>query len=139
MSDLLPQVDVLATLDIVGELPAGWFVQFTEWLVDQPYWERFLVRVMIFVGVVVLAWILNVFTKSLVLRAIKAIAKKTHNEWDNCLIKNKFFTRLSHIAPAIAFYACAPLVFAGYPAGLEKMRLAVYLYLVFIGLFVVDA
>jgi len=139
MNDPLPQVDPAFTLETMGELPVGWFQQFTEWLIVQPYWERILVRAAIFVGVVVLAWAVNAFTKNLVLRGIKAIANKTQNEWDNCLIKNKFFTRLSHIAPAIVFYACGQLVFAGYPSGLEKMHIAVYLYLVFIGLFVVDA
>ncbi|MBW8016858.1 MAG: mechanosensitive ion channel [Planctomycetes bacterium] len=113
--------------------------QFTEWVMDLFFWQRVLIRIAIFVGVAVFAWIVNLFVKKLILRAIKAIAKRTKNQWDNCLIKNKFFTRISHIAPAIVFYACGPLVFAGYEGGLEKMHTAVYLYLVFIGLFVVDA
>ena len=139
MSDTLPQVDAPVGLETVSDLPVGWFQQYTDWLVDQPYWERFLVRVAVFAGVAVLAWIVNAVAKKLVLGAIKAIAKRTDNQWDNCLIKNRFFTRLSHIAPAIVFYACAPMVFTGYPEGLEKMHIAVYLYLVFIGLFVIDA
>lgn len=113
--------------------------QFTTWLMDLALWEQVVVRIALFLAVAVLAWVVNVFVKTLVLRAIKAIAKKTKNEWDNYLIKNKFFTRLAHIAPALVFYAFGRIVFAGYPSGEDGMQIAVHLYLVFIGLFVVDA
>ena len=115
------------------------YASFTEWLMDLPFWERFIVRLALLAAVAAAAWIIDLFVKKLALKAIKRFADKTKSSWDNYLISNNFFTRLSHVAPAMVFYAFKSLVFAGYPAGIEAMKIGVHLYLLLIGLFVINA
>jgi len=114
--------------------------QFADWLYKEfDFQGRTIIRGLVLVAVICIAYLSDFIVKKSVLRAIKLIIDKSKNQWDNALVKHKFFTRLSHIAPAMVIYGLAPFVFAGYQPGIEKMRIASYLYMAMIGLFVVDA
>lgn len=49
------------------------------------------------------------------------------------------FSRLSHLVPAVVIYAATPIVFVGYELAINAMRLVSTVYMVLVGLFVVDA
>ncbi len=64
----------------------------------------------------VLAFISEFLVKKIVLSFIDAIAKKTKTIWDDLLVKNKIFTNLAHIAPAIVVYIATPYIFHDFPS-----------------------
>ena len=113
--------------------------QFAGWLNDFSFAERCLIRIGILLAAAVLAWISDLILKKIVLKAIGYLADKSRSQWDNMLIKHHFFARACHVAPALVLYAFAPVVFAGYKQGMDIMRTGTFIYLVLIGLFVIDA
>src|SRR5690606_17458968 len=67
----------------------------------------------------------NFVTKKIVLRIITHIVNKNKFQWDNILLEQKVFHRLSHIVPAIIIYYFAS-TFSGYQEFIEK---ASFLYI----------
>jgi len=62
--------------------------------------------------VLILAVIANVIAKRVILRAVKAIIKRTKYKWDDVFIERNVFGRFSHIAPALVIYILTPLAIA---------------------------
>ncbi len=91
------------------------------------------------VVVLALAWAANFIAKKIILRGVRHTVKKTVTKWDDALMERRMFSRLSHLAPAVVIYAAAPIVFAGYESPINTMRLVSTVYMVLVGLFVVDA
>jgi len=89
--------------------------------------------------VLALAWLANLIVKGIILRGVRHAVKKTNTKWDDALMERRMFTRLSHLAPAVVLYATAPIVFAGFESAINTMRLVSTVYMVLVGLFVVDA
>ncbi len=89
--------------------------------------------------VLALAWVANLIVKGIILRGVRHAVKKTNTKWDDALMERRMFTRLSHLAPAVVIYAAAPIVFAGFDSAINTMRLVSTVYMVLVGLFVVDA
>ncbi len=89
--------------------------------------------------VLALAWVANLIVKGIILRGVRHAVKKTNTKWDDALMEQRMFTRLSHLAPAVVIYAAAPIVFAGFESAINTMRLVSTVYMVMVGLFVVDA
>ncbi|MCP4252597.1 MAG: mechanosensitive ion channel [Candidatus Scalindua sp.] len=54
-------------------------------------------------------------------------------------MERKMFSRMSHLAPAVVIYAAAPIVFVEYESAINAMRFVSTVYMVLVGLFVVDA
>ncbi len=60
-------------------------------------------------GVLLLSWLADRLTRSVLLRGIARLAKSTTTRWDDVLLENKVFSRLGHFAPALVIYLFAPL------------------------------
>ncbi|HEG44749.1 hypothetical protein LCGC14_1852720 [marine sediment metagenome] len=110
-----------------------------DWLMGLTFVERTAVRIAGISTVVLLAWLANFIAKRYLLRYITHIIRKSKIKWDDVLIENNVFSRLSHLAPVLVIYAMAPVVFAEYAAGESFMRHAAMVYAMVIGLMVVDA
>ena len=65
------------------------------------------------VALVFVCWIAYLVSKRIVLRVIRYALSKTENDWDNILIENKVFSRLTNIVPAMVVHVLAPVVFDG--------------------------
>lgn len=92
------------------------------------------------------AWILNFIMKKYILHIVERIVKRSRTTWDDVLLKRRVFHRLSHLAPAILLYLVAPTVFfvkptieGQIPVGEEYMKLAAMIYMIVVGLWVLDA
>ncbi|MDF1836588.1 MAG: mechanosensitive ion channel [Planctomycetota bacterium] len=76
-------------------------------------------------GVLIAAWIANFVAKKIIVRAVRAVIGRTRAKWDDVLVENKVFERLSHLAPALVFYVAAPWLFpesqAEYAIGLRRV------------------
>lgn len=88
--------------------------------------------------VLVLAWVLDFVAKKVVLRAVKVLVKKSKTQWDDVFVTHHVFTRLCHLAPAMVIYAGASFVFARNSLGFVLMCKASYVYMILIGVLVVD-
>lgn len=86
----------------------------------------------------VLALIANYIAKKIILVAVKKFVKKSKTDWDDALLERHVFQRFSHIAPAIVIYCLAPLFFVGFDRVVLILQKASYIYLVLIGLLVID-
>ena len=97
------------------------------------------------------AWLSNSLVKGFVLRFIRSLTEKTKTKTGKYLLEEKFFHRLAHLAPAFVISALSSLCFSATPdsansyadfSGFSLLSLIdtlVNLYLVFIGLWVIDA
>ena len=97
------------------------------------------------------AWLSNSVVKGFVLRFIRSLTEKTKTKTGKYLLEEKFFHRLAHLAPAFVISALSSLCFTATPdsthsqadfSGFSLLSLIdtlVNLYLVFIGLWVIDA
>lgn len=119
---------------MVGELKA--WLQSWSWEQEGVEIVKMLLSI---VFLVVLAWVAHRLTRSILLRMVERIIQKTKAKWDDILVKNRFFRRMSHIAPVLVIAWLAPRIFAQHPAFVSSIQLAVKLYLIAVGLLVLDA
>jgi len=76
-------------------------------------------------GLVILAFLANWITKRIILRILGRIIQRTRTTWDNILLEQKVFNRLSHIAPAVVIQVFAVPVFAGMFEAVDKADMMV--------------
>jgi len=88
---------------------------------------------------IVAAYVANVIAKRLLLRSIKKVVQRTKTVWDDMLAQQGVFNRLSHLAPAVVVYALAPFVAEGYPSAIAVIQRAAVVYMIVVGLLVLDA
>jgi len=112
--------------------------QFEAWLTAQGLSASGAVIVrwlVVAVAVTVLAWIVYLITRKVVLALVEAFARKSRTEWDDAMVRNKVFRRLSHISPALVLYFAVDLL---EPLQLVLRRLTV-IYMILVGLAAVFA
>ncbi len=94
-----------------------------------------LVTMAIGVGaLLLLAFLANLVAKRVILRLVSAVVRRTRFTWDDAMLESGVFTRLSHLAPAMAISAFGPDVLGGSPEVLAGVNAAVNIYLTFIWL-----
>ena len=91
------------------------------------------------VAILLVAWLSNFLVKRFVLKFIRTLTEKTKTKIGKYLIEEKFFHRVSHLAPAFVIGTLSSLAFAKSPTFSSLIETLVNLYLVFIGLWVIDA
>ncbi|MFT7517201.1 MAG: miniconductance mechanosensitive channel [Myxococcota bacterium] len=85
------------------------------------------------------AWVANFITKKIMLQVIHKIAKRSKSTWDDELIEQKVFDRLSHIAPAIIIYSLAPAFIEDGEIVIDVLSRLSYAYMATIVAAVIDA
>ena len=91
------------------------------------------------VAILLVAWLSNFLVKRFVLKFIRTLTQRTKTKVGKYLIEEKFLHRVSHLAPAFVIGSLSSLAFADAPALMTLVETLVNLYLVFIGLWVIDA
>ncbi len=86
----------------------------------------------------ILALIVNFIAKKFILRVVEHFASKSSTKWDDVLVKNRFFRRLSHFAPAIVIYLMSSVFFENDTAILITKRIA-EIYMLVVAIFTIDA
>ena len=86
-----------------------------------------------------LGWLANLIVKRFLLGLVRSLIKKTKISLGEYLIGEKFFHRLSHLAPAFVVSSLSSVVFTGYPILNELVEIVINLYLVVIALWVIDS
>ncbi len=92
---------------IVEPIAAPWWEQIGDWLLEISARNQW-----VLIAIVLLtAWAANWIAKRLIVRAMHSFASRTKTKWDDHLVKNRVFEKLSHIAPTLVIYAWASLLF----------------------------
>ena len=112
-------------LDPGAEL-AGWFQSLGF---DQNS-ASVLGRLVLALAVLILAVVVNWMARKILATVLLRMIRRTRTRWDDILLERRFFSRLSHLAPALVLYASAGL-FPGYESWITSVALA---YLILVGL-----
>ena len=75
----------------------------------------------------------------ILLRLVRAAARRTKTTWDDAFVEARLFSRLSHVVPALIFYVATPVVLAAYPRVAAVAMAAASVYLALVGMTVFDA
>lgn len=89
--------------------------------------------------VVLLSWLSNLIAKAVILQVVTRIVKKTTTTWDDVFLEQKVFTRLSHFAPALVIWFMAAWALKAYPSWLIFVHKLTYIYMVIIGMVVINS
>ena len=81
----------------------------------------------------------HVITRRILLRLVRAAARRTTTTWDDIFVEVRLFSRLSQMVPAVIFYVATPVVLAAYPSVAAAALAAASVYMAFVGLTVFDA
>ena len=110
-----------------------------QWLEGLPIYYRLCAQVGMLVVILLLAWVGNFIAKKIILRITRRLIKKTKTQWDDILDEHRVFTLLSHLVPAIIIYVFTPVVFIGTLGGERFMRVVSVIYIIVIGMLVLNA
>ncbi|HBH47006.1 MAG TPA: mechanosensitive ion channel protein MscS [Bacteroidales bacterium] len=104
--------------------------------------EQYLKFLNIGIGLIViflLAWLTEVITRKVVLRALKSVAKRTSTNWDDILLEKKVFNRLAHIVPALIIYSSIGVVLREYENAVLIIRAILKIYMIVMVLLAIDS
>jgi miniconductance mechanosensitive channel len=86
------------------------------------------------IGVLFLAFLSNLIAGRIIIRILRVVIKRTKTRWDDVLLEEGVFDRLSHIVPALIIYGFSELF--TWQVILQRLALS---YMVFIGILVFNS
>jgi len=87
----------------------------------------------------ILCWVVNVIAKKTVLRLVRALIRKTKNDWDDVFVDKEVFKNVSHFAPAFVIYFLAPIWLEATPEVIDVIKRIANSYMIIVGCWVFDA
>ncbi|MFW6256319.1 MAG: mechanosensitive ion channel family protein [Candidatus Sumerlaeota bacterium] len=93
----------------------------------------------LFLLVLLLCVIANSITKKIIVVAIQKFVKRSKTKLDDVLLNRGVFKRFSHLVPAVVIFVSADLLFAGVPTWANFMERAAVIYMILVGIIIVDA
>lgn len=122
-----------------GSDPAVWIKEFFIETGLSYSLSSFLSTVALVLIVILLSWLSNLTVKSVILKVVTRIVKKTTSKWDDIFLEQKVFTRLSHLAPALVIWFMAGWALKAYPVWLIVVHKMAYIYMVVVGMVVLNS
>ncbi len=101
--------------------------------------SQVLARSVFGVVMIALSVVANYVAKQPMLAALNQLISRSQTSWDDAVLERKVLDRLAHLAPAVVIYLLTPYALAGYDIWIAIVERAVIVYLVLIGILVVDA
>jgi len=91
------------------------------------------------ITLLILCWVVNIAAKKFVLRLVRAIIRKTKNDWDDVFVDKEVFKNVSHFAPAFLIYFLAPIWLKASPDIIDVIKRLANAYMIIAGCWVFDA
>ena len=91
------------------------------------------------VAIILISLLIDWIAKRIILQTIKQIVRKSKVTWDDVIFERKVFNRLSHLAPAIVVYYLIEVAFPEASGWVNFVQKFTYMYMVFIGILVLDS
>lgn len=113
-----------------------------QWLIEagMQHQTAILIRMLLcLLTVFLLSYIADRLVKGLFIKILARFVKKSKTLWDDVLLGRKFFSRLAHFAPALVVFYTIHWVFDGYPVLVSIVQGATRVYMIFVGMQVIDA
>jgi miniconductance mechanosensitive channel len=114
----------------------------TNWLTNQDLnlpTANILARGLIFVSIIILSFIVYLFTKHFILKGLAVIIGRTATQWDDVILRKKVFNRLAHLAPAIVIYMSISIPFEGYDWSITLITGLVSIFMIVMGVLAFNA
>jgi miniconductance mechanosensitive channel len=93
-----------------------------------------------FIGVIlVLSLFADFIARHIVLRTLSRMIRHTRWRWDDALLQRNVLKRIGHFAPAVVIYLMVPLALQGYEGASRFITQLVLIYMIVLGLLVLDA
>ncbi len=104
-----------------------------------PETSELLARIFVAIVVVILSAIAFYVARRVATQLIPKLQTATKTNWDDLLVENKVFRRLSLLAPALVVYFAIPMVCSGYPQAQGLLVGATKLYFIVAGVLILTA
>jgi miniconductance mechanosensitive channel len=101
--------------------------------------SSFLSTVALVLIVLLLSWISNLIAKTIILKAVTKIVKRTTTKWDDIFLEQKVFNRLSHFAPALVIWFMSGWALEAYPKWLIFIHKLTLIYIIAISSIVITS
>lgn len=114
----------------------------TDWLAQLGFGEKLAAvcaDAIAALGILVIAGFVYIIVRRFAVKGIIRLVKQTRTDWDDILIREKFFQRASHLAPALVIYFMAPLAFGGHEPVVAVAQCAAKVYMLIAGLLMADS
>ncbi len=98
-----------------------------------------LTRILAYVFVIFLSVLANLVAKRVILSVVRSLVSRSRTDWDDVLVQRRVFTKLSHLAPALVLYTLMPLALEGYDLITSLHISAALLYIILVGVLVIDS
>ncbi len=98
-----------------------------------------LTRILAYVFVIFLSVLANLVAKRVILSVVRSLVSRSRTDWDDVLVQRRVFTKLSHLAPALVLYTLMPLALEGYDLLTSLHISAALLYIILVGVLVIDS
>lgn len=113
-----------------------------DWMLGQGLEVTFadiLARGTLFVLIIVLSLIAYLIAKRFILRGLTAIISRTATQWDDVILKEKVFSRIAHLAPAMVVYSSIASPFEGYDGLIAAISGLVLIFMIVMIVLALDA
>jgi miniconductance mechanosensitive channel len=98
--------------------------------------SSFLSVAIIVFSIALLSWLANLIAKTVILKVVTRIVRKSKTQWDDIFLEQKVFTRLSHFVPAIIIWVLSGWALKRYVFFLTLIHNLSYIYMLGIGMIV---
>ncbi|MEE2838907.1 MAG: mechanosensitive ion channel domain-containing protein [Acidobacteriota bacterium] len=98
-----------------------------------------LTRVIAYLFVIILSVVANLVAKRVILSIVRTVVSRTRTGWDDVLVQRRVFSKLSHLAPALVLYTLMPLALEGYGLLSTLHTSAALIYMILVGVLVLDS
>ncbi len=145
MDDLTTPEGIQSTISRITGLdgqppePQTLMERYVHWLGELGGGQRFCVYLAAAGGMLLLAWLANLITRKVLLAIIKKHVARTKVHWDDILLQQKVFHRISHLAPALLIYYLNDYVFAGLDTVIGAVETASLVYMLLVAILTLDA
>ncbi|NLF42361.1 MAG: mechanosensitive ion channel [Bacteroidales bacterium] len=93
----------------------------------------------IITAIIILGVMFNWLAKKIIIRILSRLVRRSSNNWDDALLENKVFDKLSHLAPVLIVYLLGPAAFSEFP-GLESFAYNLaYVYIVVVAWMIINS
>ncbi len=104
-----------------------------------PYWTNLAARAIFLGAILVLSLIADFIARRGVMRVLARMIRHTRWNWDDTLLQRHVLNRIGHFAPAIVIYLLVPYALQGYDKASHFFTQLVLIYMIVLGLLVLDA
>lgn len=100
---------------------------------------QILARGVVIAIIIVISVLTNFLVKRPILAFLTNLISRTQTTWDDTFVEKKVLNQLAHLAPAMVIYVMAPLALEGQERAITIITNAVQIYMILVGILVIDA